>query len=68
LLTLYCSDADLREFYHEFMVSEAGHYRMFLDLAKEYMPDDYVKERWKYILDGEAKIIESLEMRGDRVH
>jgi tRNA-(ms[2]io[6]A)-hydroxylase len=68
LLSLYCTDADLRKFYHEFMVSEAGHYRMFLDLAKEYMPEDYVKMRWQQILDAEAEIIASLEYRGDRVH
>lgn len=68
LLTLYCSDADLREFYHEFMVSEAGHYRMFLDLAHEYGDAEYVKNRWKYYLDSEAKILANLEMRGDRVH
>lgn len=68
LLTLYCSDPDLREFYKEFMVSEAGHYRMFLDLAKEYGPDEYVKARWQEFLDGEAEIMASLELRGDRVH
>lgn len=68
LLSLYCSDEDLRRFYHEFMVSEAGHYRMFLDLAREYMPEDYVKNRWQEILDGEATIISSLDYRGDRVH
>lgn len=68
LLSLYCNDADLRKFYHEFMVSEAGHYRMFLDLAKEYMPEDYVKIRWQQILDAEAGIIASLDYRGDRVH
>ena len=33
LLSLYCADEDLRNFYHEFMISEAGHYRMFIDLA-----------------------------------
>lgn len=68
LLTLYCSDPDLREFYHEFMVSEAGHYRMFLDLAKEYADEEYVKMRWQSFLDGEADILANLEMRGDRVH
>lgn len=68
LLSLYCSDAELREFYHEFMVSEAGHYRIFLDLAKEYMSEDYVKSRWQEILDGEARVIAGLEYRGDRVH
>lgn len=43
LLSLYCADESLRGFYHEFMVSEAGHYRMFIDLAKEYYPEDQVK-------------------------
>jgi tRNA-(ms[2]io[6]A)-hydroxylase len=68
LLSMYCSDMDLRKFYHEFMVSEAGHYRMFLDLAKEYLPENIVKERWQTLLDQEAQIIAGLEYRGDRVH
>lgn len=68
LLSLHISDPDLKQFYHEFMVSEAGHYRMFIDLAKKYMPEDHVKRRWNEILDGEAKILSELEMRGDRVH
>jgi tRNA-(ms[2]io[6]A)-hydroxylase len=68
LLSLYCSDLDLRKFYHEFMVSEAGHYRMFLDLAKEYLPEDVVKQRWQTLLEQEAGIIAGLEYRSDRVH
>lgn len=68
LLSMYCSDLDLRKFYHEFMVSEAGHYRMFLDLAKEYLPENVVKERWTFLLEQEAQIIAGLEYRGDRVH
>ena len=68
LLSLYCSDEDLRKFYHEFMVSEAGHYRMFIDLAKTYYPEDVVKSRWDEWLEIEAEIIQGLELRGDRVH
>ncbi len=68
LLSLYCSDAYLREFYHEFMVSEAGHYRMFLDLAYEYGEKEYVKLRWEEVLEAEAEILRNLEYRGDRVH
>lgn len=68
LLSLYCSDVDLRKFYHEFMVSEAGHYRMFLNLAKEYLPENVVKQRWQTLLYQEADIIAGLEFRGDRVH
>jgi len=68
LLSLYCSDEDLRKFYHEFMVSEAGHYRMFIDLAKTYYPEDLVKKRWDEWLEIEANILQGLELRGDRVH
>lgn len=68
LLSLYCADEDLRKFYHEFMVSEAGHYRMFIDLAKTYYPEDLVKSRWDEWLEMEAEILQGLELRGDRVH
>lgn len=68
LLSLHISDEKLKEFYHEFMVSEAGHYRMFLDLALEYHPAERVKQRWEEILNAEAEILKSLELRGDRVH
>lgn len=68
LLSLYCSDESLRSFYHEFMVSEAGHYRMFIDLAKEYYPQQQVKQRWQEWLEIEANVLANLELRGDRVH
>jgi tRNA-(ms[2]io[6]A)-hydroxylase len=68
LLSLYCSDVTLRSFYHEFMVSEAGHYRMFIDLAKEYYPENQVKARWQEWLEMEAEVLSNLELRGDRVH
>ena len=50
------------------MVSEAGHYRMFIDLAKTYYPEDVVKNRWEEWLEMEAEILQGLELRGDRVH
>ena len=50
------------------MVSEAGHYRLFLELAKSYAPEKYVKERWEAYLEYESKIIKKLEWRSDRVH
>ena len=68
LLSLYCSDEYLRKFYYEFMVSEAGHYRMFIDLAKHYLPVEQVKLRWEEMLITEAEIMGKLELRGDRVH
>jgi tRNA-(ms[2]io[6]A)-hydroxylase len=61
-------DKELAEFYHELMISEAGHYKNFLQLAKEYMPEDVVMNRWHELLEQEAKIVESLAVRGDRMH
>jgi tRNA-(ms[2]io[6]A)-hydroxylase len=61
-------DNDLAEFYHELMISEAGHYKTFLQLAKEYMPEEYVMQRWEEWLEHEAEIMKRMEVRGDRIH
>lgn len=61
-------DPDLKRFYYEFMVSEAGHYTRFLKLALSVMPEDYVRRRWNEILEAEAAIVRTLEWRRDRVH
>jgi tRNA-(ms[2]io[6]A)-hydroxylase len=68
LLSLHISDEELKSFYHEFMVSEAGHYRMFLDLANQYASKEYVQQRWQEMLAFEAEMISTLEWRSDRVH
>lgn len=68
LLSLNLKEDDLKDFYHKFMVSEAGHYRLFIDLAKTYFPEERVKERWQEYLDREAEIMSQLELRGDRMH
>lgn len=62
------SDQELSKFYYELMVSEAGHYKNFLSLAKEYMPEEYVNTRWREMLEQEAEIVKKLEVRGDRMH
>jgi tRNA-(ms[2]io[6]A)-hydroxylase len=68
LLSLECVEPDLRQFYHEFMVSEAGHYRLFMDLAEHFLPKEVVRKRWQEYLDFEAEMLPTLELRGDRVH
>lgn len=68
LLSLYINEEELKDFYHKFMVSEAGHYRLFIDLAKLYFGEDRVKKRWQEYLEHEAKIMKDLELRGDRMH
>jgi tRNA-(ms[2]io[6]A)-hydroxylase len=68
MLSQNIADDDLKKFYYELMVSEAGHYVNFVDLAKEYMPEEYVKTRLNELLKQEADIIKNLEIRGDRMH
>lgn len=68
LLSLHCSEEDLRGWYHKFMVSEAGHYRMFLDLAERYFGKEKSLARWKECLAFEAEIMRNLSLRGDRMH
>jgi len=68
LLSLNLEDEGLRKFYHTFMVSEAGHYRMFLSLAEEYGGKEAVQKRWQEYLDYEKGVMERMEVRGDRMH
>jgi tRNA-(ms[2]io[6]A)-hydroxylase len=68
LLSEGLEDDYLRDFYRKFMISEAGHYRLFIDLAREYLPEDQVKQRWQYWLQTEAGILREMEVRGDRMH
>ena len=39
-----------------------------LRLAKVYNPEDIVMKRWDEWLAGEAEIMKTLEVRGDRMH
>lgn len=68
LLWKKLNDPELQTFYYELMVSEAGHYVNFIELAKLYAPEEYVTQRWKEFLKDEAEIMKSLEPRGDRMH
>jgi tRNA 2-(methylsulfanyl)-N6-isopentenyladenosine37 hydroxylase len=68
LLWKELSDPELRQFYYELMVSEAGHYKNFIALAKEYADEKTVEARWRLFLKVEAEIMSSLQPRGDRIH
>ena len=50
------------------MVSEAGHYRLFLDLACDLGGKEKVLKRWDEWLEFEADIMKNLSIRGDRMH
>lgn len=68
LLSLYCADEDLRKFYHKFMVAEAGHYVLFIDLARKYFDREVVDKRWAEFLAYEKEMLAGMEVRGDRMH
>ncbi len=68
LLSLHFEEAELREFYHTFMVAEASHYCLFIDLAKFYEDSMTVNRRWQQLLDYESNLIGALALRGDRMH
>ncbi len=68
LLHEQLEDAELREFYYKFMVSEAGHYRLFIDLAEQFYPKEKVRAAWAEWLALEERILATLSPRGDRMH
>ncbi|WP_202927947.1 tRNA-(ms[2]io[6]A)-hydroxylase [Cyclobacterium roseum] len=68
LLSKNLQDEELKQFYYDLMVSEAGHYVNFIQLAKTYQDSDKVERRWKEWLDYEKEVMKSLEVRGDRMH
>lgn len=68
LLSLGIPEINLREFYWKFMIAEAGHYKLFLDLAKRYAGEEATYKRWNEYLDFEAGMLETLTVRGDRMH
>lgn len=53
------NDEQLSVFYHELMISEAGHYTLFLKLAKKYAVTIDVDKRWNELLDFEAQVIKN---------
>jgi tRNA-(ms[2]io[6]A)-hydroxylase len=59
ILSQNLKDPELAQFYHELMVSEAGHYTTFLNFAKKFTIDIDVDKRWKEWLDFEGELIQS---------
>jgi tRNA-(ms[2]io[6]A)-hydroxylase len=68
LLSENIAATELRTFYRNLMVAEAGHYKLFLKIAKKYLDKEEVKKRWKIWLANEKEVILNLEIRGDRMH
>jgi tRNA-(ms[2]io[6]A)-hydroxylase len=61
-------DSYMRKFYRKFMESEAGHYTLFITLAEHYIDKKVVRKRWAEWLAYEKELMNSQEVRGDRIH
>lgn len=58
VLTLTVEDEELKEFYHELTKSEAGHYAVFLNFARQYGEGILdVESKWQEFLKFEAELI-----------
>ena len=60
LLSEELKDKDLAEFYRKLMISEAGHYTMFLKFARKYGDRKVVDQKWQDLLEYEAGIMKNL--------
>lgn len=52
-------DEELSKFYNDLMISEAGHYTIFINHARKLMDKSKVEKRWKEWLEYEEKVIKS---------
>lgn len=60
LLSEELEDKELAEFYRKLMISEAGHYTMFLKFARKFGDRKEVDQKWQELLDYEAGIMKDL--------
>jgi tRNA-(ms[2]io[6]A)-hydroxylase len=60
LLSEELKDQEMAEFYRKLMVSEAGHYTLFLKFARQFGDRKQVDEKWQALLEYEAEIMKNL--------
>ena len=60
LLSKHLEDKKLAKFYKDLMISEAGHYTLFLTFARNYGDRESVEKKWEALLEYEAKIMVNL--------
>jgi tRNA-(ms[2]io[6]A)-hydroxylase len=61
-------DPELAKFYRDLMISEAGHYATFTNLAREYFPKEVVAERLSEMLVIEGEVISEIALERGRIH
>ncbi|MGY5351510.1 tRNA isopentenyl-2-thiomethyl-A-37 hydroxylase MiaE [Wenyingzhuangia sp. IMCC45533] len=60
LLSENLQDKELAKFYRDLMVSEANHYTLFLNFARQYGERAEVDQKWSDLLEHEAKLMHNL--------
>lgn len=60
LLSEELEEPELREFYKQLMISEANHYTLFLNFARQYGERKEVDKKWQDLLDFEAGVMKDL--------
>ncbi|NJB82984.1 tRNA-(ms[2]io[6]A)-hydroxylase [Wenyingzhuangia aestuarii] len=60
LLSENLEDQELAKFYRDLMVSEANHYTLFLNFAREYGERVEVDQKWQDLLEYEATLMGNL--------
>lgn len=67
VLSRICQDSELAQFYRSLWGSEFGHYTVFLRLAGNIVPERDVEERWRAMVQSEARTI-AKQPAGPRMH
>jgi len=60
LLSEKLQEEELRDFYRNLMVSEANHYTLFLNFARQYGDRKEVDKKWNDLLEFEAEVMKDL--------
>ncbi|MEB8347098.1 tRNA-(ms[2]io[6]A)-hydroxylase [Flavobacteriaceae bacterium KMM 6898] len=59
LLSTKIKDPELAKFYHDLMISEAGHYTTFIGFARQYGEGLDVNKRWAELIKFEGEVIKN---------
>lgn len=59
LLSKEINDPELSKFYHDLMISEAGHYTTFIGFARKFGKDIDVDKRWEELVEFESIVIKN---------
>jgi tRNA-(ms[2]io[6]A)-hydroxylase len=54
LFSKHTKDTELADFYHDLIRDEVGHYKLFQRLARQFLDEKIVTEKWQLLLEYEA--------------